>query len=226
MSDAELRHVMVLFDFSHLMIAPRRDAINATIRFVEEAMGPRDRVMLLGLMRGVHLLHRFSSDRASLRSRLEAVLADRALIDPAPFEEDNTIEALIGEMRDNRVRRSPRMGMMSPDPIGSLVARCEGEARPAEMETTSSVRALAICPPSEACRAATHLLHRDAAGEPGLPYLAACGADGIRQPSLGLTLYPEMDDLIRRANLAGVSLRAPGTGSAWLVAIRPSPRAC
>lgn len=207
-SDAELRHLIVLFDFSHLMIAPRRDAINATIRFVEEAMGPRDRVMLLGLMRGVHLLHRFSSDRASLRSRLEAVLADRTLIDPAPFEEENTIEALIREMRDNRVRRSPRMRMMSPDPIGSLVARCEGEARPAEMETTSSVRALAnMMPAFGGLRGRKSLIFftETLRANPALPYLAACGADGIRQPSLGLTLYPEMDDLIRRANLAGVS---------------------
>ncbi len=208
------RHFIVLFDMSHMMAASRRNAIKSTLRFVDEEMGADDRMMLLGFMKGLHVIARMTDDRRLLHDTLASLIDDTRLIDPSPFEEQVALERLRRErgwrIMEARGRYRASGGVLSfrETYAGGLDFECEGDARQAEVEAARAMRALSSAMPAFGSipgRKALILFTETLRANPGLPYYEACGIPFLARPSLGLTVSPELDDLALQANLAGVS---------------------
>jgi hypothetical protein len=85
---------------------------------------------------------------------------------------------------------------------------CLAEAQISEIEATRAVRAIANTMPGfEGIpgRKALIFFSETLRANPSRPYYEACNVSFFERQSLGLTLVPEITDLARRANLAGVS---------------------
>jgi VWFA-related protein len=195
---------ILYFDMSHLKLTARRNSLKAALRYVEQMMEPDDQVMILAFMKGLRIVTSFTSDRSVLQAKLESVIEDRALIDPAPFEEENTLDrfASAGRGASAAAARGLR-GLPGP-----LFGECANEARLAEIDTARAIRAMANAVPAFSSlpgRKALIFFSETLRANPGLPLYEACGMNLFDQPSLGLTVQPEMIDLVKRANLAGVS---------------------
>ncbi|MGH9866795.1 MAG: VWA domain-containing protein [Candidatus Polarisedimenticolia bacterium] len=222
----EPRQFVLVFDFSHLMVVSRRDAIQAAERFVSDGMAPGDSVMVLALMRGLYVVNGFTSDRAFLRDKLAALREDRSMTDTLALTEENTIERLIIESgRRSQAGAFMMRGPRSSGGLGALELECKSEARISEREVASSLALLAGAMPALAGlpgRKAMILFTETLRDDPGLPYYEACGIGMLGRPSTMLTVQPELDDLVRKANLAGVSFYPVHAGGMGSVATSPS----
>jgi VWFA-related protein len=214
---ASPRNSILVFDFSHLMVISRRNAIRAARRFIDEGMASGDRVMILALKRGLYMISGFTEDRDILAAKLSSLLDDPAMTDTAALSEENSIERLVKEfgIRSRDITSS----LPGRRPAGGAEQECKAEARMSERETASSLRLLASAMPAFAevsGRKAMILFTETLRDDPGLPYYEACGIGMLARPSNMLTVQPEMEDLVRKANLAGVSfypVHAGGIGA-------------
>jgi len=171
--------------------------------------------MILGLFKGIHIFSPFSNDRDDLKQRLSALLVDRAMVDPSPMEEEQKLVALMRDGQRNAAELAMQRRNASRSQLDAtttsrngLMSQCENEARQAELETTYSLRALANTMPafqSLAGRKSLILFTETMRSDPGAPFFQVCGISVVNRPSLGLTVLPEIEDLTRTANLAGVA---------------------
>ncbi|MBI3448327.1 MAG: VWA domain-containing protein [Acidobacteria bacterium] len=207
--DAPPRYLVLFFDMSHLLAPARLRSIKAGIQFIDEMMSARDQVMVVAFAKGLHIVSRFTGERAILKSRMEAMIDDHDLIDSAPFEEENTLARFDRGTGGARRRASP-MTIGGPSPsLNEFAGECQAEARQAEIDATRTVRAMANT--MEAFegipgRKAMVLMSETLRSNPGGTFYTACGQSSLLDnSSLHLTVLPEIDDLVRRANLAGIS---------------------
>ncbi len=131
------------------------------------------------------------------------------MVDTAAFEEEHTIESLEKEHGTSSMDGSALMrGRGRRVTVSGGNQDCKGLASMAEREVASSLTML-----SSAMSAFTGLPGRKAMmlftetlrDDPGLPYYEACGIGMLSRPSNMLTVQPEMDALVREANLAGIT---------------------
>jgi VWFA-related protein len=201
------RNYILFFDMSHLKAASRSKAIKIATEFVTERMSPADRAMILAFARGLYVVSGFTSDRDLLAARLKRMEEDHKLIDTAPFEQEVTLQRL-GHEASRSYRDAGNIPGATRLPSSLANPECRAEARMAEIETTRAVRALANTMPAFSGlrgRKALMLFTETLQADPGNAYYLACGIPFGDRPSLGLTLAPEIRDLARKANLAGVS---------------------
>ena len=178
-------HIVVYLDFTQLSMSAHRKSILAARDYIASSMLPADRIMVLAYMKGLRLVQDFTSDKALLVSRLNAMLDDRATIDIDAFEEPGNITA---------VAENPRKS------IGLAYALQE------ESRTRGSLNALAAIMPRLAGlrgRKALVLFSDLLREEPGVEYFTMLGTTPKGE---GIDVYPEILRLTREANAAGVSL--------------------
>jgi len=204
---ASRRHMVIVFDISHMMPISRNGAIEAAIKYVEQIMTPADSVMILAYMRGLHILSDFTSDQAQLLGRLTALREDPMMVDSSAFEEANTIEHLGSDRARPLFGSSGRRPSL---PSGANPARlqCLPDARQAEMQTGRALRAIANVMPALGGipgRKALVLFTETLRSNPGLPFYTACGMPLLEQLTYGIFVAPELEGLKAQANLAGVS---------------------
>lgn len=206
-------HYILLFDLSHMKIPARRNSIKAALRYVDEMMSPGDQVMALAVMKGLRIISNFTNDRVVLHDRLTSVIDDHDLIDTAPFEEENTIER-FEQQRIHASFDTPGRARSLAVKTSVTEAECRGEGRMAEMGAARAVRVLANAMPAFASmhgRKALVLFSETLREDPAAAFSEACGLD-VEQPSSAVTVLPEMRDLVRRANLAGVTFYSVHSG--------------
>jgi len=202
--EAPTRHLAIVFDMSHMLNSSRRRAIRSALRLVDEGMTDRDRVMILALTNGLHVVSGFSGDRAALSARLHHLLESRELMDTSALEEESALRAIY------RSRVSAGLSSTHRVPIEGIVDQfgCLSEGRNAEFEAARSLRLLANTMPALGGlpgRKGLVLFTEKLRANPALPFYTACGIPEFEQLSLTLTALPEIQDLALEANLAGVS---------------------
>ncbi|HKZ20358.1 MAG TPA: VWA domain-containing protein [Acidimicrobiia bacterium] len=199
------RSLIVLFNLSHMLLTARNDAIRAAIRYVEDEMRPGERMMVLAFMNGLHIVSPMTEDRAELGSRLRRLLDDRSMVDPVPFEEENRVQQ-IGRSAVRRFR-AEQFGQVGLIQVPDLA--CETDVLQAEYRAARTLRTLANAMPAFGGlpgRKAFILFTETLRSREGPIMGNLCNvrlSEGLRG---GLLARPELDDLQRRANLAGVSL--------------------
>ncbi len=210
----EPRHFIVLFDMSHMMAGSRRDAIRATMQFVEEGMADSDRVMVLAFLRGLYVISNFTSDRVALKEKLEALLVDQSLIDTSAFEEEIALARLAKERFSTFFTSDDRFRVMRTDAL-AMSAECRALGREAEIETARSMRTFSNLMPAFGGlpgRKALVLFTETLRASPATPYLDACAVPQNERFESELFSIPEIDGLIERANLAGISVYSVHAG--------------
>jgi len=202
------RYLILFFDMSHLLAPARLRSIKTAIQFVDEMMLDRDQIMVVAFSRGLRVVNRFTSDKAALHARLESMIEDHELIDPAPFEEENTLEHMF--RIENRTHRGSHPGAIGETLVRTgTIGECQTEAWRAEVDATRTLRAIANT--MEAFegirgRKALVFISETLRSNPGGPFYAACGRSTlVEDPMLHLTVLPEIDDMVKRANSAGIS---------------------
>ncbi|HKY32674.1 MAG TPA: VWA domain-containing protein [Candidatus Polarisedimenticolia bacterium] len=199
------RSLIVLFDLSHMLLTARNDAIRAAIRYVEDEMEQGERMMVLAFMNGLHIVSPMTEDRAELGSRLRRLLDDRSMVDPVPFEEENRIQQIgRSAMRRFRAQQWSQVGFTQVPDVG-----CETDVLQAEYRAARTLRTLANAMPAFGAlpgRKAFILFTETLRSREGPIMGSLCNTRLSEGPGAGLLARPELEDLQRRANLAGVSL--------------------
>lgn len=209
------RHLILLFDMSHLKAPSRARSIKTALQFIDQRMSDSDRVMVLAFARGLYIVSGFTADRPLLRAKVEGLLNNHQLMDTAAFEEENDLERffLAFGRRPGSSRPSSRRFYAGGTTLAP--AECVAAARISEFETTKAVRTLANAMPALANipgRKALFFFSETLKANPARPYYEACRLSLMEDPALGLTVNPEIRDLAEKANLAGVSFYTAHSG--------------
>lgn len=209
-ADRDLRHLILFFDFAHMKSPARTASLRSALQFVETLMTPSDRAMVLASAKGsLSIVSPFTGDRVRLAERIRWMMDENSLVDTVAFEEENTIDRLqrqYGGPRRSADRTSaprPTMTGLTPPP-----GECIAESRMAEANAMRAIRALANTMPAFTGvpgRKALVFFSETLRARPTAAYLDSCRISMFDHSELGLTVLPEMADLIEKANLAGVS---------------------
>jgi len=95
------RHVILYFDFAHLTMSGSRLALRSARRYLTRApelgdAAGSETIMLLGFRNGLRLVQDFTTDRALLVSKIDAMLSDPATIDTDVMEEEKNALEVYG----------------------------------------------------------------------------------------------------------------------------------
>ncbi|MFQ5720850.1 MAG: hypothetical protein ACE5IK_15035, partial [Acidobacteriota bacterium] len=91
------RHMVIYFDFSQLRPSSRRHALLAARDFLKKGLDENDRVMLLTYKNRLAVIQGFTSSKALLLERIDALLADRGTVDVESLREKDQITDLLPE---------------------------------------------------------------------------------------------------------------------------------
>jgi len=191
---AEPRHVVLFFDISHLTRPGRDRSLDAAIRWAREGMNDADSVMILAMKERPILLQPFTSDRARLTAKLEAVKADNDMVDLSVLEERlNMLDILRRDCTSPDTLCQTRLNVALPYALAE-----ESKAR----RTLDALKSL--MPALAPIRGRKSLIYfsetlRD---EPGLQYLILANTTPQAQ---GIDLKLTLQDLHKEANAAGVA---------------------
>ncbi|HET9481638.1 MAG TPA: VWA domain-containing protein, partial [Candidatus Polarisedimenticolia bacterium] len=85
------RHIVLYFDFSHMTLSGRRQALDAARDYIGVGMTPGDRVMILAFKKDLRLVQEFTSSTSLLAGRLDELIADSATLDSDVLEESQNM---------------------------------------------------------------------------------------------------------------------------------------
>src|SRR5688572_29572607 len=221
---ASPRHIVVIFDFSHLSLSGRRQSLQSARSYFSNRLQPGDRVMLLAYKKGMHLLQDFTSSPSLLMARVDELLPDTASLEGEVLEEGS-------KMTD--VSRRPCDGGNLAAVGDSLESSCLGRRAMAhsyaveeEGRTRRALRSIEDLMPALASlrgRKALVIFSDVLRDEPGIQYLALARTSPL---SLGVDVKEDILRLTREANAAGVaiySVHASGLDDASQVMFAHSP---
>jgi VWFA-related protein len=107
------RHIVVVFDFSHLSLSGRRQSLQAARSYFSNRLTPNDQVMLLAYKGGMHLLQDFTSTPSLLVARIDELLPDTSSLEGEVLEE--------GSKMTDVARRACEGGLAD---VGTLQQTC------------------------------------------------------------------------------------------------------
>jgi VWFA-related protein len=215
----QARHIVVVFDFSHLTLSGRRQSLRAARDWLSREPAAEDRIMLLMFKRQLHLVQDFTSSSSLLVARIDDMLLDTGSLDGEVLEEGSNLIDVGRVLCDGE-------GVAAMDRTGEL----EGLGVPAAWKDSAGATCIA-----RRSRATMHAVEEEARGrralkaledlmpalsslrgrkalvlfsdvlrdEPGIQYTALAGAT---PQSLGIELKEDILRLTREANAAGVAL--------------------
>ncbi|MGH9869148.1 MAG: VWA domain-containing protein [Candidatus Polarisedimenticolia bacterium] len=193
---AGARSIVLMFDFSHLSMAGRHQALGAARRYLASTDLSGEQIMILAHKNQLRLIQDFTSSRETLIARLDELIPDVTSLETEVLEEP-------GKSRDVQSRPC------DPREVGTCVGRLHLAATFAteeELRTRRTLRAMEDLMPALATlpgRKALVLFSDTLRDEPGIQYLAL--ARGTPS-SVGIDIKTELLRLTREANAAGVAL--------------------
>lgn len=190
----EPRHIVLFFDIGHLTRPGRDRSLDAAIKYLREGVTDADKVMLLAMKERPILLESFTSDRARLAARLEAVKADNEMIDLSVVEEKlNMLDILRRDCQVPDGLCQPRLNVALPYALAE-----EARAR----RTLDALKSLMPALAPIRGRKSVVFFSETLRDEPGLQYLILANTSPQAQ---GIDLKLQIQDLHKEANTAGVS---------------------
>jgi VWFA-related protein len=191
---AEPRHVVLFFDISHLTRPGRDRSLEAALRWVREGMSDADSVMILAMKGRPILLEPFTSDRARIAAKLEAVKGDNEMIDLSVAEERlNMLDIVRRDCQSLDTLCQTRLNVALPYAMSEEAkARRSLEALKSLMPALAPIRG----------RKSLIYFSETLRDEPGLQYLILANTTPQAQ---GIDLKQTLQDLHKEANAAGVA---------------------
>jgi len=189
------RHIVVYFDFSHLSLGGRRQALKSAREHMVSLVGPDDRVMILAYKKGLRLVQDFTSDAALLASRLDDMLADNTTLDSNVLEEGQNMYDVANKPCD-----------VTGSTCTARRSLADTYATQEEMRARKSLHAIEGLMPALAGlkgRKALVIFTDVLRDEPGVQYVTLAHATA---KSEGINLQPDLLHLTQEANAAGVSI--------------------